>query len=296
MKITDYMKKTTTIPPNEIISDISRLFSSALKSDSFPSDNPIPRDLNAVSLGHADIVNAQRIELAALSKGYDRALWINAPDAAFLGLKPKDNPIPFVYRENQKLNVQYVYLVDSFTEQSLNNLYAFNDPNPDHENGNHRAVGKLAQKVLYAIANYDTGSIDKTTRAQAVKQYRSNTAPGSPDFSNAQTIYKSYSAAIAPAARPAFDYFRKYHAQQITALPILREGVDKDPALKKSFRFLSDNPEQALKTAYYSRLFSSRVCCPNLSIQKSQGFTPAVSSVPLVRKDTPIEEFLGIGG
>jgi hypothetical protein len=313
MRITDYIKHASFDDPASSCGDLGMFLDAAVSSGRFPADRPLPRDCNAALLCHADIMNGQRIELAAIAQGFDRALWIHASDAAFLGLEPRGDPLRLSTRNagpaGVRFSAQTVYLIDNFTDSSLSRLYAWANPvlNQKHAAGlDERALlirNTLAVKSLYALAHYDTGIPDAVSRKKAAAHYRSNTSSGSagksPGFVLAQDVHRSYTAAVPPAGRGAFEYLRKYHAQQLTALPIIPAGSGNNAELRKSFDYLARNPQEAVRTVFYSRLFSARLCNPGFAIPRRISVTPASSArekhidIPAPHRETPIETFIG---
>jgi hypothetical protein len=79
--------------------------------------------------------------------------------------------------------VQNTYLLDQFSDNSLNRLCSLANPalNQQYDGGLGgtalRVRNALAVKTLYAITHYDRGTIDAVSRANAVKNYRENTSP-----------------------------------------------------------------------------------------------------------------------
>jgi hypothetical protein len=302
MKITEYMKNAAVKKPGELCLDTSELLSLSVAGGFFPSCAPMPRELNAATHAHADILNGTRLEFAAMAKGYSRALWISSPDAAFLGLVPKNSPVPLVSRNAGGVNACLAYLLDSFSAESFCRMCSLAGPKTGREFQNSprgnaspavlRARSRLAEKVFYAAANYDAGIIGRAGRSRAAECYRLNTGRGSSALAAARSIRESCIKNIAPPSISAFEYLRKYHTQQITALNLLPQGIHKDAGLKSSLGFLSGNPAESVKVVFFSRLFASRLCRPGLSASPDQGAAPAASRVSHARKETPVEEFI----
>jgi hypothetical protein len=310
MKITDFMKRASLCDPESACGDVGLLLDAAVSAGRFPSDKPLPRDCNAVSRYHADILNGQRIELAAITQGFDRALWIHAADAAFLGLEPRGDPLRLAARNAGKggvrFSLQNVYLIDQFSDASLSRLYAWANPAVNREYASGlgetalRVRNALAVKSVYAIAQYDTGILDAVHRTKAMKNYRENTLSVSgTGFALARDTHRSCLAAIPPPGRSAFEYLRKYHAQQLTALQVIPAGSANNGGLRKSFDYLARNPGEALRTVFYSRLFAARLCNPEFAVPYPVSLTPASSmrenrtGIVSTRRETPVETFIG---
>jgi hypothetical protein len=298
MKITEYLKQTNLREAGELCSDVSDLLARSLSSGYFPSPVPPPRDLNAVTGTHADILNGQRIELAAFAAGHARALWINAPDAAFLGLEPEAPPLPLVFRVNGRIDAEYVYLLDSFSEQSRSRMYAFAASDAGEcQNGLSGELlatrGGLSERVLHSVVHYDTGLPERGGRYVAARHYRLNSMSGSQELNSAREIHRSCLGAVSPPAKPAFDYIRAYHAQQLTGLPLTPPDADRDRELKNALEFLSGNPREAVKTFFFARLFASRLCRRSLSLSPGESAAPAAARTVPAQRARSIEEFIG---
>jgi hypothetical protein len=308
MKITEYLRRAAVCDPGSLCGDIGPFVDAALLTGRFPSDTPLPRDYNAVSRYHADILNGQRIELAAIAQGFDRALWIHASDAALLGLEPRGDPLRLVARKagTAGFSAHNIYLLDQMSGESLNRLYSYANPACNREQAGGlgepalRVRNALAVHAVYAVTGYDSGAPDAVSRAKAVQNYRGNTASVSQSgFTRTRETHRSYAAALPPQARAAFEYLRKYHAQQRTALRIIPAGSADNAELQTSFQYLARNPEAALRTVFYSRLFSARLCSPDFAIPYPLSLTPASSlwekhpNEQPVRRETPIGAFIG---
>jgi hypothetical protein len=248
------------------------------------------------------------MELTALSRGYDRALWISAADVPFFSLRPNpsETPVFAAFRsKNNRLNCQYLYLLDSFTPQSLSRLYTLANP---EVNSRCRDTGKplpatalsirnrMAEQALYFITAADSGLDSRAPHARAAQQYRQNSSPSSPLFFLTANLHKTYTANIPQPARKAFDYLRKYRSQQLTSLNIL--GADDiDDAARKSLKYVADaDTREALQTIFYAFSFASQLCRGELSPQTVNLRGRPASRPPSAGRpkdmETPIGEFI----
>jgi hypothetical protein len=197
-------------------------------------------------------------------------LWIASADAAFLSLEPKpqEKPLFTAFRLNDnRMSFQYRYLLDSFTPESLGKLFTFSPPGipdtPDKKRSpTIRAFrNKMSESMLFFMASHDSGFDTKNIREKRSANFRTHSSPASPAHYVTKGMYRTYISSITAQAKPAFEYFRKYHAQQLTSLPILGNNIDDSTG--KSLRHLTRSSADALQTVFFARSFASQLCRDN---------------------------------
>jgi hypothetical protein len=295
MLVSEYLRQNPAASPGAFYNDVPGLISRALQSGSFPPPAPPPAAANAVTGAPAGILNGFRLELSGLSKGYDRALFIPQADAVFLSLEPKPDEKPLfaaLKPYENRFSLQYLYLLDSFTPESLNRLYAFANPAAnERDNGGPLPAGLLdkrnilAEGALYRIASYDTGLAAKNARSRAAGNYRRNTSAGTPYYSVTRNLYKTFVSNIAPPLKSAFDFLRRYRSQQLTALNVPGPG-EAGGAAKSFERLAGAGMKEAVQTVFFAFSFASRLCSADPSPPKA-GITAAQGRI----KNT-VEDFI----
>jgi hypothetical protein len=299
MKITDYYKHTTLRDTGEFCTDTAGLLREALQASSFPAALPFLRDLNALTHKHAGILNSQRLELSAFAGGFSGTLWIQEADAALLALEPRGKALPLAYPGNGGFGVTLTRFAGSFSKESLERMFSFVNPGenakalPNLPGTALAARNIAAQKALYAIANYGVETGQDPGRSRMAALYRKNTAPSSPALNVSQGMLSAYARPVPPPARPAFEYLRKFRAQQLTGLCLFSQAERNSSSLRKSFAFLSDNPKEAVTAFYFSRLFAHKLCRTDLSKTRENSFEPPFAARRTRRENIPIEDFIG---
>jgi hypothetical protein len=309
MRVDQYLKQVPLSGGAAFYTDVPDILAASLRSGKFPPPCPPPYSRHLLTGAPADPLNAFRLELTALSRGYDRALWIGAADAAFLSLRPKvrEAPLFTAFRSrNDHLSYQYLYLLDSFTPQSLLRLSTLANPDVNRrcqDTGKPlsgaalSARSRTAERALYYTAAADSGLDTRAPRIRAAQQYRRNSSSDSrsPLFFMVHNLYKTYTANISRPARKAFDYLRKYRSQQLTSLTILEGGEKIDDATQKSFAYIaaSENRE-AVPAVFYAFSFASQLCRGELTPQtvefRKQHSPRSVSAGVLKNTETPLKE------
>jgi hypothetical protein len=324
MRITEYLKQHPAAGAGFFYADLPALLSRALRSGRYPPPLPPPPPRSVTTGIFPDSVTSFRLELAAFSRGYDRALWMPSADAAFLHLEPEaeEKPVLAAFRSVRGLYLQNVYFIDSFTAASLERFYSFANPRanalyqPDKKPLSAKALAvrnEIAAKALFYTAAHDTGRDSGEPRMERAAFYRQNSSPGSPLFPLMNNAYKTYVSNIPPEAVKAFEYIRKYRAQQLTGLRIL-SGDGIDATARKSLEYLSEsnvskpNPAESLSAfpaVFYAMSFASQLCREARGGREkipAPAAGPAVSRPPGRRdppgppgagEETPIDSLLG---
>jgi hypothetical protein len=312
LRIEEYLKNASITVPGMFYSDMASLISKTLASGAYPSATPFPPSYNVLTGRYAGDLNSFRLELYARSRGYDRALWITSADASFFSLRPKHekhDPFFTAFRTpKDKLNCQYLYLMDSFTPESLTRLYSFVNPvtNASASFQKHAippslldARNVLAEKILFSLTAHDAGN--PVTRERLAGTYLRNMSPDSDSFFLTKNAHKTYLANIPAPYKKVFEYLRKYRTQQLTSLSILgNSAIDDDT--KKSFDLLSKDTSKGNlpSVVFYSWNFAAQLCRNGQTMPQPVP-APAVSkrnmpgkNIP-APKDTSIDAFI-MGG
>jgi hypothetical protein len=288
MRVTDYLKQHPVTSAGTFYNnDMPSLLSETLRQHRFPPPLPLPPPRNVITGSAADPLTGFRLELSALSRGHDRALYIPAADAAFLSLRPREKPVLSAFRSRNRIYLQNIYFLDSFTPDSLTQLYAFANPITNDQLQDNKLPPPLlalrnamAQRALCFIASHDN-TLDDSARRFA-KEYRQNSSPSSPDYFLSDNLYKTYYAAVSPAAGKAFDYLRKYHTRRLTGLniplPLLHNGQTEEDAAKESLEYIAQNPGRTIPTVFFALSFASLLC---------RQLSPAAAYPSINRKDPP---------
>jgi hypothetical protein len=285
MTLENYLANTPVTGPALSYAALPSLISNALQSPSYPSISPFPPPRNVITGKSAGVLNDFRLELSACKYGYDRALWICAADAAFFLLRPQNDPLLASFRTaKNSIHSNYVYLIDSFTPQSLSRLYSFANPaaNARMQLQNNampppvlNARTAMAEKIVYALAAYDSGGTVAAQRPLGAAAYLRNTSPSSPSFFVTKNTHAAYKAAIPPPYRKAFEYLRKYRLQQLTSLNVLGHNpLDTDARL--SLEALSKAPSrEVLPAVFYALTFASHLCRDDPPVYQPPPIAPA---------------------
>jgi hypothetical protein len=305
MRVTEYLKQHPITGTSSTYDDIPGLLSAALQSGRYPPPLPLPPPRNAITGFYPNPVDGFRLELSALSRGYDRALFITSADAAFLSLRPKpdEKPVLSSFRSpGGGLFLQYLFLLDSFDGGSFSRLYSFANPRSNKENNKSglplppAALGlrnSMAARALYFSAANDT-ALEAGRRVTMAREYKQNSSPASPAFALTGNFYKTCVSNIPSRALKAFDFLRKYHAQAITSLNILGAN-GADDAVKQSFSYLSKtSPDEVLPVIFFASSFASRLCGAEILLAPER---PRAVQMPPSRRqpaasDTPIDDIL----
>jgi hypothetical protein len=204
MKVSVVMKSLKPYSPAQWLSELQSLFGTSCRNRTVPyaRETPLPHNTDIVRNTHCNDINTQTIELKAASAGLEWTAWVFGADAEFLGLTLRNpeadgpsDPDPVLWfahitsRPETPVEAQAVYLIDQFTAESLNRLASYThegSPGDREARGDGEARKRrrlMAQKVLFALHDYDSGSSDaelRQSRRQAIKE---NTTPGTAGFS-----------------------------------------------------------------------------------------------------------------
>jgi hypothetical protein len=296
MRVSEYLKQYPVVEPASVYKDIPELLSKALGLGRYPPPAPLALPRNVITGAPARSPAAFRLELEALVRGYDRALWISAADAAFLSLRPKEKerPVPAVFPFQNRLSFQHLYLIDSFTPDSLADCFSFANPAFNEKRQPAKPLpgpalalrNTMAERIVYGAASHDTEG-----RADLAANYRNYSSPSSPSYFLAGGLYKTFLSNIPRPAWKAFDYLRKYRIRQLTGLDLPGTGRTDDPVKTSFDRLSKSDGGEILPVVYFASSFASRLCRGELS-PPSAGLPRRAEDRSGAAKETPIDELL----
>ena len=241
----------------------------------YVKDNPLPQDMNIVNGRHLADINKVQLELKAAKIGAKSLKWIYGADAALLGLelKSKENsPAEFqkakensksydsdpiialanvkrdlagsanrvtnvsdIAAEGIKTNAQTVYLLDQFTEKSLNRALKMNHLEESiGVLGNETARKQksiIAKNMLKNIAEYDSGLRESELR----EDKRKNIARNCKDEKILGEVKNTFARATNKydnSQKGIFSVLNNYYVKQETGLQL---GRPLSPEKKEMF-------------------------------------------------------------
>lgn len=243
---------------DSIHNEINILMLDCIKNGRVPyvQDKPLPQDVNIVNGRHMGDINKVYLELKASSMGAESLKWIYGADAALIGLEKKEGTEPIMITGNVRGNLdsQSVYLIDQFTEESLNKALAFSRSDED------KKKKTIAQNMIKNISEYDAGNVEASLREQKRKNISNNFKnPGvlndvKAGFENATSNYDNYQKTI-------FSALNNYYIKQETGLELKKPLTEEEKkeviqALEKTAN--TPSPRLAL-TLSDSFLYSERM-------------------------------------
>lgn len=255
---------------DSIHNEINVLMLDCIKNGRVPyvQDKPLPQDVNIVNGRHMGDINKIHLELKAASMNAKSLKWIYGADAALIGLEKKEGVQPLMITGNVrgKLDSQSVYLIDQFTEVSLNKALSFSRSDED------KKKKTIAQNMIKNISEYDAGTSEASLRENKRKNISSNLK--SPNalkdvkeaFENVTSGYDNFQKII-------FSALNNYYIKQETGLELkkpMSEAEKKEliSALEKTAN--TPSPRLAL-TLSSSFLYSERMT--HFNFEKNRIFT-----------------------
>lgn len=163
--------------PVEVLTDsihneINILMKDCIKNNTVPyiQDKPLPQDVNIVNGRHMGDINKVYLELKAASIGASSLKWIYGADAALIGLEKKEGTEPIMITGNVRgeLDSQSIYLIDQFTQESLDKALSYSRSDED------KKKKTIAQNMIRNISEYDAGNVEETLREQKRKNIANN--------------------------------------------------------------------------------------------------------------------------
>ena len=200
-EIKTYPVETLT---DSIHNEINILMLDCIKNNRVPyiQNKPLPQDVNIVNGHHLGDINKVYLELKAASMNAKSLKWIYGADAALIGLEKKSDAKPLMITGNVRGNLdsQSIYLIDQFTEDSLNKALSFSRSDED------KKKRIIAQNMIKNISEYDAGTAEFGLREQKRKNISNN-------FKN-PTVLK----AVKEAYENAFSSYDSYQKTIFSAL------------------------------------------------------------------------------
>lgn len=255
---------------DSIHNEINILMKDCIKNNTVPyiQDKPLPQDVNIVNGRHMGDINKIYLELKAASIGASSLKWIYGADAALIGLERKDGTKPIMITGNVRGNLdsQSVYLIDQFTQESLDKALSYSRSDED------KKKKTIAQNMIKNITEYDAGNVEAKLREQKRKNIANNFKNQNvlkevkETFENATTNYDNSQKII-------FSALNNYYIKQETGLELkkpLNETEKKELVAALERTANTPSPRLAL-TLSESFLYSQRMT--HYNFEKNRIFT-----------------------
>lgn len=243
---------------DSIHNEINNLMRDCIKNNRVPyiQSKPLPQDVNVVNGHHLGDINKVYLELKAASIGSESLKWIYGADAALIGLEKKADAEPLMITGNVrgKVDSQSVYLLEQFTEESLNKALSYSRSDDD------KKKRTIAQNMIRNITEYDSGTVEAQLRENKRKNISNNP--------KSQNILKEIKQAFVNATseydnsqKIIFSALNNYYIKQETGLELNKPMTEQEKnelllALEKTAN--TPSPRLALTLAD-SFLYSQRM-------------------------------------
>jgi hypothetical protein len=284
MKVSSVMKALKPYSPAQWLAELQTLLETSCRNQTLPyaRETPLPPNTDIVRNSHCNDINAQTIELKAASTGIERTAWIFGADAEFLGLqlrKPEADgsfdPDPVLWfarvasRPETPVEAQTVYLIDQCAGESLDRLASSaygNSPEPSRTEEDETPEKRrrlMAQKVLFALHNYDSGLSDAELYRSRQEAMRDNAVPGTPGFSIRQKYYAAASSGLGKSQKTLFNAMLNYRSVQNTGKRIIDWNNGKPPGqLYDAMQKLIANIRETAKTMFNAHMTAEVLSSP----------------------------------
>lgn len=294
--------------------EINALVKQNLENGSLPyyTDLPSPQDTNVINGRHFQDINQQKIELKAAAIGSKRNLWIYGADAAYLGLELKSSqpkeyqaakkehssfnckPVLVYANIREKLvsgqgnnahinvaaeglgcDVQCAYLLDQFTEKSIQKIFSLASLERKlSDSPVQNRASLIAKEIVKNITTYNTGEHEIKRRADIKRNFQLNMQKNSPLLQEVKAKYNDIQKKYTPEQKIIFDVYRKHFMQQLCAERITSySGEEKqkiDKAFHTLFAYMDKNPAQQAMlthTIFDAYAFTERLSHHNFSFE-----------------------------
>ena len=243
---------------DSIHNEINNLMRDCIKNNRVPyiQSKPLPQDVNVVNGHHLGDINKVYLELKAASIGSESLKWIYGADAALIGLEKKADAEPLMITGNVrgKVDSQSVYLLEQFTEESLNKALSYSRSDDD------KKKRTIAKNMIRNITEYDCGTVEAQLRENKRKNISNNL--------KSQNILKEIKQAFVNATseydnsqKIIFSALNNYYIKQETGLELNKPMTEQEKnelllALEKTAN--TPSPRLALTLAD-SFLYSQRM-------------------------------------
>lgn len=296
--------------------EINALIKHNLENGSLPyyADLPSPQDTNVINGRHFQDINQQKIELKAAAIGSKRNLWIYGTDAAYLGLELKSSqpkefqaakkehphfnckPVLVYANIREKLvsgqgnnshinvaaeglgcDVQCAYLVDQFTEKSIQKIFSLAGLERKLSNQTSPVQNRaslIAKEIVKNITNYNTGEHERKRRADIKRNFQLNMQKNSPLLQEVKSKFSDIQKNYTHEQKIIFDVYRKHFMQQLCAERITSYSDEEKQKIDKAFytifEHMEKNPSQQsmlTHTIFDAYAFTERLSHHNFSFE-----------------------------
>jgi hypothetical protein len=274
----------------------------------FTRNPPLPENTDIIRHWPLRDANAVTLELQAASMGVDRLAWIFGADAEFLGLElPPHTAVDPVLifariqnREGSRLDAQYAYFIDQFSEASVNRMAAASHrETAENREADDAAAGtdrrsRLAAQALLGLQNYDSGMFDREHQQNSEKHLRENTREGTAGFAKAKQEYARLTKNYSPAEKELFTAFEHYAAAQETGQPVMGTGFSVHKGrITRSCQTLLPRVTSLVRLISHAQLFTHRLASPGGNLERT--ITPGIGTPGAIRKLPPRAALAGPG-
>lgn len=225
---------------------INKLMLECIKNNTVPyvREKPLPQDVNVVNGQHLGDINKVYLELKAAAMGAKSLKWIYGADAAFVGLKknPEMNTGPVMITGNVRgsLDSQSIYLLDQFTEDSLNKALSFSRSD---ENKKKRTI---AQNMIKSISEYDSG-IEESSLREKKRRNISNNLKDRNVLNEVKLAFENAVSGYDDAQKTIFSVLSNYYIKQETGLELQKPlSVQEKEQLVSSLEKTAKTPSPRL--------------------------------------------------
>lgn len=205
---------------------INKLMLECIKNNTVPyvREKPLPQDVNVVNGQHLGDINKVYLELKAAAMGAKSLKWIYGADAAFVGLKKNTEmntgPVMITGNVRGSLDSQSIYLLDQFTEDSLNKALSFSRSDED------KKKRTIAQNM---ISEYDSG-IEESSLREKKRRNISNNLKDRNVLNEVKQAFENAVSGYDDAQKTIFSVLNNYYIKQETGLELQKplSGPEKE--------------------------------------------------------------------
>ena len=225
---------------------INKLMLECIKNNTVPyvREKPLPQDVNVVNGQHLGDINKVYLELKAAAMGAKSLKWIYGADAAFVGLKKNTEmntgPVMITGNVRGSLDSQSIYLLDQFTEDSLNKALSFSRSD---ENKKKRTI---AQNMIKSISEYDSG-IEESSLREKKRRNISNNLKDRNVLNEVKLAFENAVSGYDDAQKTIFSVLSNYYIKQETGLELQKPlSVQEKEQLVSSLEKTAKTPSPRL--------------------------------------------------
>lgn len=208
---------------------INKLMLECIKNNTVPyvREKPLPQDVNVVNGQHLGDINKVYLELKAAAMGAKSLKWIYGADAAFVGLKKNTEmntgPVMITGNVRGSLDSQSIYLLDQFTEDSLNKALSFSRSDED------KKKRTIAQNMIKSISEYDSG-IEESSLREKKRRNISNNLKDRNVLNEVKQAFENAVSGYDDAQKTIFSVLNNYYIKQETGLELQKplSGPEKE--------------------------------------------------------------------